>query len=216
MKPFVLLISAILAACAPVRETLQTGDLIFVGRPVDQPHDPDSMEGAIASATADADGLDIIHAAIVEMEGDRVWIIDATIRHGVDRHPLDTFLHDFTRHDGSLPVFEVKRLRDDTHAAEYVENVKKYLGLPYDVHFLPDNGAMYCTELIYESYVTPDGTHLFHAGPMNFKDADGQIPAYWARMFAQLGQEVPQGHPGTNPEEMAKEPILRPVGVTIP
>lgn len=215
MRRFILLFAILLtAACTPA-ETLQTGDLIFVGLPADYAQDRDSMESAITSATGGTTGLNLIHTAIVEMEGDRVWIIDATIKHGVDRHPLDTFLRDFTLRDGSLPVFEVMRLRDNSRAAEYVQNAKQYLGLPYDVYFLPDNGAMYCTELVYESYRTPDGPHHFHIAPMNFKDAGGEMPAYWTRLFARLGQEVPQGVPGTNPKAMARESILRPVDISM-
>ena len=143
------------------------------------------------------------------------WIIDATIRRGVDRHPLDTFLRDFTLKDGSMPVFEIKRLKDDARAEASVENAKRYLGLPYDSSFLPDNDAYYCTELVYCSYLDPDGDPLFQAAPMNFKNADGEFPLYWTQLFGLLGQEIPQGVPGTNPQAMAAEPVLRPVDVPL-
>ena len=73
---------------------LRTGDLIFVGIPADYSLDSDSMASAIGEATGEADSLNIIHVAIAEVRQDSVWIIDATIAHGVDRHPLDTFLTD--------------------------------------------------------------------------------------------------------------------------
>lgn len=207
---------ALLCGCAPKAERLQTGDLIFVGIPADYSLDSDSMESAITDATGTADALNLIHVAIAEVEGEDIWIIDATIKHGVDRHPLDTFLTDFTLKDGSLPVFEVKRLKDDRRAEEFVANVKQHLGLPYDVSFLPDNDAYYCTELVYDSYLAPDGTPLFHAAPMNFKNADGELPPYWQQLFDRLGQPVPQDVPGTNPQGMAAEDILRSVETGFP
>ena len=206
---------ALATACAPEAETLKTGDLVFVGIPADYTLDPDSMDSAIADATGDAAGLNLIHTAILDLTDGEPWIIDATIRRGVDRHPLDTFLRDFTLRDGSLPVFEIKRLRDDARAEASVANARQYLGLPYDSTFLPDNDAFYCTELVYCSYLDPDGNPLFRSEPMNFKNAEGEFPLYWKQLFDRLGQDIPQGVPGTNPQGMAAETILRSVDVPL-
>ena len=206
---------ALATACAPEAETLKTGDLVFVGIPADYTLDPDSMDSAIADATGDAAGLNLIHTAILDLTDGEPWIIDATIRRGVDRHPLDTFLRDFTLRDGSLPVFEIKRLRDDARAEEFVANARQYLGLPYDSTFLPNNDAFYCTELVYCSYLDPDGNPLFRSEPMNFKNAEGEFPLYWKQLFDRLGQDIPQGVPGTNPQGMAAETILRSVDVPL-
>lgn len=217
-KATTLLAAAILllAACTPKPERLRTGDLIFVCLPADYSLDSTSMDSAITEATGGQTGLNRIHTAIVEMDAKgRAWIIDATIKHGVDRHPLDTFLHDFTLKDGSLPVFEVMRLKDDRRAAAFVEHAKQYLGLPYDVHFLPDNGALYCTELVYDSYLDADGNPIFHAAPMNFRDDQGEFPVYWQQLFDRLGEPIPQDVPGTNPQAMSQESALRRVAVEL-
>lgn len=214
---YLLLVAGLcMGACSPREDWLQTGDLIFVGIPADYDLDSDSMDSAITAATGGQTGINLIHTAIAEVDGEgRTWIIDATIKHGVDRHPLDTFLTDFTLKDGSLPVFEIMRLKDDSPAEASVERAKQYLGLPYDVYFLPDNGAMYCTELVQESYLTPDGEPIFHTTPMNFLNPDGEMPVYWEQLFARLGEPVPQGVPGTNPQGMSKEPALRQVNVRL-
>jgi hypothetical protein len=44
---------------------------------------------------------------------------------------------------------------------------------------------------------------------MNFKNAEGEMPAYWTRLFALLGESVPQGQPGTNPQQIHASPQLR-------
>ena len=103
-------------------DCLKTGDLVFVGIPMDYSIEEGSMDEAISSATGTTEELDLIHVAIAEVKGDSTWIIDATIKHGVDRHPLDTFLTDFTLKDGSMPVFIIKRLKDPSMAEDFVKN----------------------------------------------------------------------------------------------
>ena len=213
---FLAFCACLSASCARQPESLRTGDLIFVGIPASYSLDSTSMDAAIADATGAPDSLNLIHVAIAEVEGDQTWIIDATIKYGVDRHPLDTFLTQFTLKDGSYPVFEVMRLKDDHVAATAVERAKIFLGTPYDVAFLPDNGAFYCTELVQVSYLTDDGTRIFPSSPMNFKNAEGEFPLYWQQLFALIGQPIPQDIPGTNPQAMARDPQLRPVAVSLP
>ena len=216
MKRWMLLLALCLAAsCARQPEELRTGDLIFVGIPADYTLDDTSMDTAIADATGAPDSLNLIHVAIADVEDGRTWIIDATIRYGVDRHPLDTFLTQFTLKDGSLPVFEVMRLKDDKVAATAVERAKTFVGTPYDVAFLPENGALYCSELVQVSYLSPDGARLFPSAPMNFKNADGEFPLSWQQLFALIGQPIPQDIPGTNPQAMARDPQLKPVAVSL-
>lgn len=200
-----------LAACSPKQEKICTGDIIFVGIPSDYSLDEGSMDEAITKATGSG-RLNLIHAAIAEVDSAGcVWIIDATLRRGVDRHPLDTMRKDFTLKDGSQPVYIVKRLKDNSKAAQFVEAAKQYLGRPYDNAFLPDNEAMYCTELIRDSYRDVSGEYVFPSRPMNFKDADGNMPVYWEQLFAILGIPVPQGVPGTNPQDMSSEDVLKEV-----
>ena len=159
--------------------------------------------------------MNLIHVAIAEVQGDSTWIIDATIRHGVDRHPLDTFLCDFTLKDGSLPVFVIKRLKDSHDVASFVEQAKAFCGQSYDMAFLPDNGALYCSELVRESYRAADGSYLFENKPMNWKNAEGEYPLYWQELFARLGTPIPQDVPGTNPQDMAASPLLETVSVEL-
>ena len=207
-----LVLSAVAAGCRNHVQELRKGDLVFVGIPLD--YRIDGMADAIGAATA-SDSLNIIHAAIVDRERDSLFIIDATLKHGVDRHPLDTFLCDFTLNDGSLPQFFVMRLKDSRRAGEFVRNAMKFTGLSYNNSFLPCDTARYCTELIRDSYVLPDGTHVFSEYPMNFCAPDGTMPPYWEELFAILGVPVPQGMPGTNPAAMMKEPCLERVMIDI-
>ena len=188
---------------------LRTGDLIFVGRPADYDDKGETMDEAIASATGKEGAVNLIHVAIAEVENDSVWIIDATLAHGVDRHPLDTFLSDFHFRKGP-PVFIVMRPEGvDVKAA--VKRARTYCGKAYDVRFLEGNEDLYCTELVQLSYLDKEGQQVFHSEPMNWLAPDGTMPAYWERLFGNLGMPVPQGLPGTNPQRMSESDRLQPV-----
>ena len=47
---------------------------------------------------------------------------------------------------------------------------------------------------------------------MNFRAADGTMPAFWTELFEKLGEPIPEGVPGTNPNDMAREGVLTEVG----
>ena len=42
------------------------------------------------------------------------------------------------------------------------------------------------------------------------------MPPYWIWLFGQLGMEVPQGLPGTNPQKMSQSEILADVSASLP
>lgn len=207
-----ILLAAACLCCAPKKEKLRSGDLIFVGIPTDYSIEADAMSEAIGATTGNGE-LNLIHVAIADVDATGTYIIDATLKHGVDRHPLDTFFTDFTLKDGSLPTFIVKRLKKGIEAPGCIQNALSYCGQPYDTFFLEGNDMHYCSELVRDSYLSPEGEHLFPQVPMNWKDASGEIPLYWTQLFGLIGMEVPQDEPGTNPQEMAGSPLLETVEI---
>ncbi len=205
--------TVLFASCGRTSSKIQTGDLLFVGLPLDYTVEGDtaSMADAIASATGSESHVNFIHVAILEVGGDTTWVIDATIKRGVARYPLDSMREDFRLRSGGYPVFSVKRLRHNRNAEQWIANARKYVGQRYDMAFLPDNDEQYCSELVWNSYLDGDGEHIFSAAPMNFKSPDGSYPPYWVWLFAQLGMPIPQGVMGTNPNDMAADKLLQPV-----
>jgi hypothetical protein len=171
------------------------------------------MDEAITSATGREGEINYIHVAILERdEQDSLWVIDATINHGVDRHPFRVYLTDFTLNDGSYPVMDVMRLKDNTNVTTYVDNAKTFVGRGYDMYFSSDNTEQYCSELVRNSYVTSTGEYLFSEYPMNFMSSDGTFPPYWVELFGLLGEPIPQGEMGTNPNAMSQEDCLMKAG----
>lgn len=216
MKKYLLLffVLILVAGCVQKKDCLRNGDLVFVGLPLGYQAETGTVDEAIAAATGQEGVLNLIHVAIAEVDADSIWIIDATIAHGVDRHPLEVFLKDFTLPDGSYPEFIIKRVKGvDADAA--VANAKTFCGRGYDMYFQPENEELYCSELVQRSFLDAVGNQVFESEPMNFCAPDGTMPPYWDWLFGQLGMEIPQGQPGTNPQRMAQAHVLTDVHTSI-
>lgn len=209
MRRYLLYIGILFSAlsCGEEATRLQSGDLLF------QAGKDSGMAGAIAAATgngSDKGGLpDFTHVGIAVCGGGADSVLEAAAG-GVRIVPLEEFLADAGTIEGR-PAVVVLRLRDTTGVAAAVRRARGSLGLPYDFSFRPGNGKLYCSELVWESYRDADGQPLFPARPMNFRAADGTLPRYWSELFARLGEPVPEGVPGTNPNDLAREERLREV-----
>ncbi len=160
----------------------------------------DSADGANAGSVYD-------HVGIVVVEKGKVYVLEATPRAGVVLTPWDGFVAAAPFIDGS-PGITVMRLNVDFPVEEAIERAKSHLGEPYDWHFLSNNGKMYCSELVYDSYLYADGSHIFTASPMNFRDGEGNMPEFWTELFSSFGEPVPEGIPGTNPNGLSHDPLL--------
>lgn len=225
MRQIIVLIVAVLmlAACkSPVSNTpatsensnipYQSGDILFVSLPLNfgLSLPPDSVTLIMSQTDAPTQ---CIHVAIIEREDDSVFVIDATIKHGVARYPLNEFLADFTLSNGGLPILQLMRLADSSNGSLYVANAKKYIGQPYDVDFTLGNGAQYCSELVRNAYVTPSGDTLFPTLPIDFTEGHGTLSRYWNDIFSLLKCDSPQGKPGLLPIDIKNDSRLHTVSM---
>ena len=206
MKRTLIYIATLWAAfaCTASEPEIRTGDLLFeVGA-------TSEMSGAITAATGDDSPLNFTHVGIaITCEG-ADSVLEATSNGRVRMTSLDEFLKNAARINGR-PAVMAMRLSDTTGVAASVARARSFRGLPYDYSYRPDNGRFYCSELIWESYRTPDGERIFPARPMNFRATDGTMPAFWVELFERLGEPIPEGEPGTNPNDMAHDPHLKEV-----
>ncbi|MBR5729900.1 MAG: family 43 glycosylhydrolase [Prevotella sp.] len=207
-------------------ENIQDGDLLFISLPSDYDLNDKSY-------VATSNVQNFIHVAMLEVENDEVYVIDATFKYGVDRHPLDTLLHQYTLRNGGLPRMEVKRLADSSEGRSAVIRAKHFLGAAYDTTFAPYNEALYCSELVGLCYSDAEGHLLFPLREMDLRtippvrrfDLTGQrvgpesvaeptIPRYWTQLCASAGIPLPKGQ-GIMPADIYNSPLLRTVNVTI-
>lgn len=197
-KAALILFTFLLATAAQAQQrdrlaTLQTGDLLFLTE------NSSAMEEAITASTGE-----YTHVALVERDSaDDVWVIEAYPEKGVRRISYEQFereyLIGFPR--GTCDFY---RLTVSFDTVEVIARAKNLVGKPYDDAFLPDNDAYYCSELI---EVVFGG--LFPSKPMNWRDADGNLPDYWQKHFEKIGIPVPEGVLGTNPTDLSRSPLLK-------
>lgn len=204
LKPAtLLLLAALLTGGLAFGRELRSGDLLF------QTKGQSDFSEAISAATAGEGADDFVHVGILYIPANdsAEYVIEASPSAGVRITALEEFLEGARGSDGR-PRVAVKRLDIPFSADETVARALEHLGEPYDWYYLPDNGMMYCSELVYEAYRDSAGAPIFETRPMNFRSADGTMPDFWIRLYNELGVDVPEGIPGTNPNDMARDPRL--------
>ena len=184
-----------------LRTLLLSGLFALVGcrlalRPADLLFHVSEVENAITAVTPAM----IDHVAIVVS---RDSVIEA-VGKGVVTTPLDSL----RTQKGHYLVARVRR----ADQRKSLENARLFLGLPYDSLYLPDNDAIYCSELVLLSFVDGRGQPIFKSVPMTFRDSTGQIPSHWLELYERNGIAVPEGEAGSNPAELSQRKIVKIVG----
>lgn len=163
---------------------------------------------AIVESTLSLDSLNFDHVGIFFYDKDhQPNVIEASPQNGVTITPLHQFLNSSPMINNK-PGLVVKRLNIEFPVERSIRLALDHLGEPYDWFFLPDNGKMYCSELVYESFLTENGDHIFQSQPMNFRAPDGTMPEFWVNLYNELGVDIPEGIPGTNPNDLFKSSNL--------
>ncbi|MFC4992739.1 YiiX/YebB-like N1pC/P60 family cysteine hydrolase [Rubritalea tangerina] len=81
--------------------------------------------------------------------------------------------------------------------------------VPYDARYLPDESALYCSELIVDMFKHASGGVFFPESPMDFRDiATGEVHPAWVDYYGYFGMPVPEGKAGSNPGDMSKDEKL--------
>lgn len=185
----------------------QRGDILFQGA-----GDSEFSKSIATSTTADSVEFRPIHVAFVVHGGSpqQAFVIEAEPRLGVCLTPYEEFIKGSAKSADGRPMVLAKRISSLTEkeSTQAAEKALKLLGLPYDWVFLPDNNAIYCSELIQLSFYDKNGNQLFGYIPLNFKGPDGNILPFWQKIYDQRSMPVPQGERGTSPVSIMNSPLL--------
>ena len=191
---------------------LRDGDLLFV---------VNDLGNNITDVTVGVDGLKIDHVAVYAGGN----IIEAVPCHGVWRIPLDSFFVRLAEADAVM----VGRV-DGLDADASIGNAERFLGSPYDDIFMPDDSALYCSELVQKSFVFKERCGevdsagdqygkeedspqaVFGTIPMSFHDNSGNVTEFWTKFYAARGLKVPEGEPGTNPGQLSRDNNVKLLG----
>lgn len=164
---------------------LREGDILFQKLPCG------SLCDAIIETTPCSDAHAFNHCGIFRYTNGKPVVVEA-----IGGNVRETPLVVFTQRDSAARL-SVGRLADSALAGAAANKSRRYLGRPYDDAFLPGDSALYCSELVWESYQGPGGP-LFVLEPMTFRSGGRTHPG-WVDYYMKLGAAIPEGEPGINP-----------------
>lgn len=197
----VLVLAGLPAGALAVR--LQHGDLLFVSAT------DTGLSGAIADATGGQAVASFDHVALLDLHagtGGRVLHADPL---GSREQALAGFLANARRQQRQVWVYRLQAIAPEVIDTA-IGQARRMLGKPYNHSYVPDEDSYYCSDFIERAF---RAHRVFALQPMNFRNPHtGQIAPYWTDFYRGLGIAVPQGLPGTNPNDMAAADALAPVG----
>lgn len=185
-----LVVFAGIASADP--EDYRPGDLIFIKIPT-------SFGRAVEELTA----ADVSHVGIVAAhDSGHLTVVHALGK--VQEEPLERFLERGKGH------FAVSRytFRSAEDVTAFITAARSFLGWPYDHHFLIDNQAIYCSELVYRAFLDGLGLTPVPLTPMHFGKPGTDAYRVMERI---TGGRIPEGEPGCSPGDYFTSSEFRPV-----
>lgn len=190
------------ALARDARPQPQDGDLLFVTAA------GTGLSGAIDDATAHAAGPSFDHVALVAHDGATPVVLHADEK-GSREQTLAAFLDEAAAKQRQVHLYRLDGQARATIPAA-IAQARRMLGKPYNLTYVQAEDSYYCSDFIERAFRSG---HVFALQPMNFKNPKtGQIAPYWVTFYREKGMAVPQGMPGTNPNDMARTPALHALG----
>lgn len=181
---------------------LQPGDLLFVSA------SHTGLSGAINDATARAGQISYDHVGLVAGQGEAAEVLHAD-QEGSRAQPLSDFLREAADKQRQVDAYRLRQA-DAAVIADGIASARGLLGKPYNATYVPNDDSLYCSDLIERAFRAHG---IFALQPMNFRNPDtGVIADWWVQFYAGHGMAVPQDVPGSNPNDMARSPVLQLLG----
>ncbi|MFK0571394.1 YiiX/YebB-like N1pC/P60 family cysteine hydrolase [Endozoicomonas sp.] len=190
-----------------IAEDLLPGDLLFQLRVGGE------AEWGISRLFAGRDGIAINHVALYDGDG---MVIEAVMPE-VRKTSLDEFLQHSVMDTTGSPCVLVCRLLSSCLELipEALEFAEQQVAIPYDPHYTESKKSWYCSELIIDAFRSANqGVFLFEQTPMSFRDMEtGELMPFWVEHYQSIGQEIPEGLPGSHPALLSRSDKLKLVNV---
>lgn len=192
-----------LTGCGTAKfSNLKNGDLLFVEAK------KENLSGAISRVTKNNEAISFDHLALVELSGNKIFVLESATKYGSVKITLDTFIKNngFSR----IVIYRLKN-SDKEIIDDAILNANKMLGKPYNFSYILNENSYYCSDFIERSFRTHN---IFKLEPMTFVNpATGQTDDYWKSFYSNLKVDVPEGLPGCNPNGLAKSEKLEKIGL---
>lgn len=202
MKKYLLIVLFSTCCFAQKKVKLKTGDIIFQSMNCD-------LCVAINAVTEGFDHKDFSHLGIVYIKNDSTFVIEATEKN-VKLTPLETFK---TYTADTMFVGRLKR-KFRKYIPKAIEFSLSQIGVPYDEAYLYDNGSYYCSELIYDAFLSAYEKPFFELIPMTFKEPNSEnYFQVWIDYYEKLKMEIPEGELGCNPGGISTSDKLKIIGI---
>lgn len=184
---------------------LKAGDILF------QQLNCGELCNAINAVTNGYRGKDYNHCALVVTTSSGLQVIEA-IGSKVQYNSIRNF---YARTNDTVKVKNILVARPKQKYQTLIPAAQaeamELVGQPYDDVFIINNGAWYCSELIYHVFkVANNNTPIFLLKPMTYKNPKTNefFPA-WVTYYAQLKQPIPQGYEGINPGGISRSKVIK-------
>ncbi len=200
-KNIILFCCLLLLVCScSKKDGIRDGDLLFVAT------EDHGLSSAISRVTQTELKTNYEHVAIIHINSDTIWVLDASPKDGTRK----ILLQDFMDERGSA-VYRY-RLKD-----EYTGSIKngwalaeEMLGKPYNFSYVWNDTSHYCSEFIYRMF---ENDAIFELNPMTFINPEtGEFDDIWVAHYDSLGVAIPEGEPGCNPNGLAASDKLEFLG----
>ena len=190
----------LVCSCSKKNE-IRDGDLLFVTA------EDHGLSSAISRVTQTELQTTYEHVAIIRIDSNTIWVLDASPKDGTRKILLQDFMD-----EQKTPVSRY-RLKD-----EYKGSIKKgwplaeaMLGKPYNFSYVWNDTSHYCSEFIYRMF---ENDSIFELNPMTFINPEtGNFDNTWIDHYDSLGIAIPEGEPGCNPNGLASSDKLEYLGL---
>lgn len=179
----------------PIRYThLENGDLIFVGA------ENEGLSGAIKRSTSHYASYNFDHIGIIEKTKDSLFVLHAAPKGGSQREELHQFYNNQKTSENLILIYRLKKEYQPAIPAA-IQKAKTMLGKPYNWKYILNDEAYYCSDFVERAFREAG---IFEHIPMNFKNlTTGEIDDFWVNLYQQMNTAVPQGEPGSNPNQLS-------------
>jgi len=184
---------------------LKAGDILF------QDSDCGPFCEAIEKVTFGIKGSKFSHVGLVIPNNKNKLVVIEAIGKGVVETPLDSFFVRSFDEKGNSKVVVGRMKKEHQHLIpNAIEYSKTKLGKSYDDVFNILNDKYYCSELLYESFMSANADQpVFNLKKMTYKDPDTKATfPIWVKYFEDLKVPIPEDQPGLNPGGMSKSRFI--------